>query len=112
MEKTDKVEHITNCQDPFALFPEAKLALTMRLHSTICAIKSEIPFIAINYSPKVKGILKDAKFESALVDMNNVSLQTLKNHLDKVVDTSEFNEQALRTLKEFEQTILDETLKA
>jgi len=47
--------------------------LGMRLHSVIFAIKTNTPFLAINYAPKVEGILKDLKLENHLINLNELN---------------------------------------
>ncbi len=46
--------------------------LGMRLHSIIFALKTKTPFLAINYAPKVAGILKDLGLEKRLIELNNL----------------------------------------
>ncbi len=74
------VEHITlvkDTQELFRLFSNADFVLAMRLHSVIAAIMVEKPFIAINYAPKVKAFLEYAKLDEFLIDMDDLSEDTL-----------------------------------
>ncbi len=62
-------------KDLFKLFSEASYVVGMRLHSVLSAIKTETPFIAINYAPKVGNFLRCAKLGDFIVEMKNPGLK-------------------------------------
>lgn len=60
------------------LFEHAHFALCMRLHSVITAMLTNTPFIAINYAEKVENFMDFAGAKDRLVEIDNLSLETLK----------------------------------
>jgi len=65
------------------------LIIGMRLHSIITAIKYKTPFLAINYAPKVKALIKDLDLTSQILDFKNFEQQVknahkIKNKLSKI----------------------------
>jgi len=77
MENVEYIEKITD-QKIFELFNEAKIILGMRFHSIIYAIKTLTPFIAISYAPKIKDLLSDMGLKSYMLEVEEVSLDKLK----------------------------------
>lgn len=80
-----------NPEEVLEIFSKSQYAVSMRLHSIISAIKSSTPFIALNYAPKVWGILKDLKLSAQVVEINK--LEKLKKHFINL----EENKQKLTT---------------
>jgi len=78
---SEKVEHITNVEHHEELlehFQQAQIVLGMRLHSIISAIRTETPFFAINYAPKVSSFLKYSKLSSQMLQVYDLDLETLQ----------------------------------
>ncbi|MBL4694981.1 polysaccharide pyruvyl transferase family protein [Candidatus Gracilibacteria bacterium] len=65
---------------------EADMVLGMRFHSIISAVQSKIPFIAINYAPKVEAFIKDAGFNQHMLEIEEVSAQTLQQKFEIAED--------------------------
>jgi polysaccharide pyruvyl transferase CsaB len=79
--KKEKIVHLKDIEDDELVlntFAKASFALVMRLHSIISAIKTNTPFIAINYAPKVKAILKDKNLTKQMLEMKDLKLEDLK----------------------------------
>lgn len=81
--KYEEISEIKDSQQLFTLFSNSDLVLGMRLHAVLTAIKTETPFIAINYAPKVENFLKYAKLNSYLLEMDDLRLQKLYNSIKK-----------------------------
>ena len=58
--------------------------LGMRLHSIIAAIKSNTPFIAINYAAKMKNMLNDEELSEYLIEIGDLSTEKLKEIFSKI----------------------------
>lgn len=74
----DKIEHINcikNTEELLEHFSKAKLVLGMRLHSLISAVKTETPFIAINYAPKIKGFLEYVGLDEYIEEIGSLRLK-------------------------------------
>lgn len=59
------------------IFKSVGFVLGMRLHSILMAIICNIPFIAINYNPKVKNLLKLVDLEENLIEPEDVDNEIL-----------------------------------
>ncbi len=64
---------------------ELDFLIGMRLHSSILAIKYGIPFVAINYSDKVKWFLSDINLADFCLSFDELSLETLDSKFDLLV---------------------------
>lgn len=76
----DKIEVHKFAEDKnkiLEIFKSASFVLGMRLHSILMAIICNIPFIAINYNPKVKNLLKSIGLEETLIEPEDVDNETL-----------------------------------
>jgi len=78
-------------QEVIRLFKNANFAVCMRLHSIITAMQAHTPFVAINYSEKVRNLMDYMGSKENLLDMENVSFETLKNLYNKKIKTSKKN---------------------
>lgn len=95
-------------------FIPAKLVLGMRLHSIIAAIKTNTPFIAISYAPKVEAFLQYAKLEDYMLQPEELTSEKLKSLFNKVQNSHHaitqrleaFNKKALQRFAEFERLTL------
>lgn len=65
-------------------FSEAEMVLGMRLHSIISAIKTNTPFIAVNYAPKVADLLENSGLEAYLLNLDDVSPTKLHEQFMKI----------------------------
>ncbi len=77
----DKTEHLdnSNLDTIEKLFAKARFLIGMRLHSIITAIKNETPFIALNYAPKVKDLLKKTPFSKYDLEINDIEEGVLQD---------------------------------
>lgn len=66
-------------QGSYQDFKDAGFVLGMRLHSIISAINYRIPFIAINYAPKVKNLLETYQMENHIADPKDLKQAFLKH---------------------------------
>ena len=72
-ELANSIKHLHNInsvEDMLKIFSGAGFVVGMRLHSIISAIKTHTPFIAVNYSGKVKSLLKAHGLEEFIVDFS------------------------------------------
>lgn len=109
-----KIKHSApfNTETTLAAFEQADFALCMRLHSIISALKTATPFLAINYSAKIKDFLQPTVFKNYLVPLD---LPDLKSRFLEVRGKN----RALREFGEFVkkqhlamETIIGKELKA
>ncbi|MDP2642556.1 MAG: polysaccharide pyruvyl transferase family protein [Candidatus Peregrinibacteria bacterium] len=75
-------------EEAMNLFENASFSLCMRLHSIITAMLTNTPFVAINYAEKVENLMDYMGSKENLLEMENVSFETLKNLYNKT--TKEF----------------------
>lgn len=87
LKNNEGIEYIKNLNHESAInhFFGADFVLGTRLHSIISAIKTETPFIAINYAAKVAGLLKHAKLEKFMIEMEEIGLEKLKQLYETVM---------------------------
>ncbi len=67
--------------DVLTLIGNATFVLGMRLHSIIYALKENTPVIALNYDPKVSGVMSMAN-QKLIVNVENTNFEEIKNHID------------------------------
>lgn len=77
-------------QELCSILKKAELVISMRLHLSIVSIMHSIPTLAINYSPKVEGIMKDLNLEAFLIEQKNVNVKTIKPILQKALQKEVF----------------------
>ncbi|MDX9971024.1 MAG: polysaccharide pyruvyl transferase family protein [Candidatus Gracilibacteria bacterium] len=59
-------------------FSKANFALCMRLHSIICAIITDTPFIAISYAKKIDSFLSYAGLEDLIISQKELTTEKLQ----------------------------------
>jgi polysaccharide pyruvyl transferase CsaB len=99
-----KVEFVGHPKYPLINFYEAKYVIGMRLHSIISAIKTATPFLAINYAPKVEGLLTTIKLKKYLSNIAGLEAEELiknfeyleKNRAKIVKNLKSYNEKSLK----------------
>lgn len=86
----NSIENISpeSTHEVIRLFKNANFAVCMRLHSIITAMQSHTPFVAINYSEKVRNLMDYMGSKENLLEMENVSFEALKNLYNKKIKTS------------------------
>jgi polysaccharide pyruvyl transferase CsaB len=72
------IKTIDSANEIIKKYQSAEFVLGMRLHSIVTAIITKTPFIAINYSPKVRGLIKTHDLERNLLEMNEVTQESLE----------------------------------
>ena len=97
----DSIENLSpqSTQEVIRLFKNANFAICMRLHSIITAMQAHTPFVAINYSEKVRNLMDYMGAKENLLEMQNVSFETLKNFYKKTAGSEE-TKQKLQHLKQ------------
>ncbi len=118
-DRIEYVKKIENLDELAKMMAEAKVLLGMRLHSIIAAIKAKTPFIAINYSPKVKAFLKSSKLDEFVIEMEDVGLARLSYFFKKIQEDfpkivnklKDYDTQALNTLIGFEENVIKKIIK-
>ncbi|MBI4975800.1 polysaccharide pyruvyl transferase family protein [Candidatus Peregrinibacteria bacterium] len=111
----EKIKFIKNTESSelLNLFANADFAVCMRFHAVVLAVKTETPFIALNYASKVEDFLKYAKLDNQKIDLNDLSQEKLKIYFDQFIrdqnlkrKMEEFNKNAARRLSELENLTL------
>ncbi|MDD3861698.1 MAG: polysaccharide pyruvyl transferase family protein [Candidatus Gracilibacteria bacterium] len=99
-------------------YKESKMVLGMRLHSLILAIKTNTPFIALNYAPKVKDLLAFSGFKELAINLDEATFENLKEQFSKTLSQeneliSKFETHNKKTQKEYEKfkTFIKNALK-
>lgn len=108
------LKNIPNTDELLHYFSESDFVLGMRLHAIITAIKTATPFIAVNYSPKVKNFLKTAKLTDNLLELETINFENLKSTFERIKknktavseNLQKFNQQSSKNHLEFEKNIL------
>jgi len=77
MEHGNSVNHSRSQTNILKSYNSVNFVLGMRLHSIIGAIKTETPFIAINYAPKVEAFLEYAGLSEYLFNMEDVDSEDM-----------------------------------
>lgn len=73
-----------NLEEITQRYLQSNMVLGMRLHSLVLAIKTNTPFIAINYAPKVKDLLDFSGFHDATIDLSALTSSKLKEQFSKL----------------------------
>ncbi|MFA7685642.1 MAG: polysaccharide pyruvyl transferase family protein [Candidatus Gracilibacteria bacterium] len=97
------------------VYLESEMVFGMRLHSLISAIKTDTPFMAINYAPKVKDFLESSGMEDHFLNLNEINPEKLKKQFTKVFTKKEdiisqlkkYNEKAKESHEEMEELLKD-----
>lgn len=69
---TNKGRAKLSIQEINRAYKDSEIVVGMRLHSIITAVKHRKPFIAINYSPKVRNFVKELDLESQVLEINEL----------------------------------------
>lgn len=90
-------------------FASADFVLGMRLHSIISAIKTQTPFIALNYAPKIKNFLQYVRLSDHLFDIDQFEVEDL---IRKFNEIHKNREKISQKMHEFNETALQAHQKA
>jgi len=71
------------------LVSQLSLMIGMRLHSIIFSSMVNIPFIALNYDPKVKNFVQDLDLTELLLELNDISLKIFRKKVEYVWKNSD-----------------------
>jgi len=71
------------------LISQLSLMIGMRLHSIIFSSMVNIPFIALNYDPKVKNFVEDLDLTELLLELNDLSLKIFRKKVEYVWGNSD-----------------------
>ena len=83
--KSYNLDNTFTTQEYIGIIGEAKVVISMRLHTLIFAAVQNTPMIGIVYDPKVKSFLEIVNQPSA-GDINDIDGQEIINLLDKIFD--------------------------
>jgi polysaccharide pyruvyl transferase CsaB len=67
----------------------SEMMVSVRLHSLIFAARVGVPFVALSYDPKVTALAAQAGQEDALLPLQTLTAQDLKETIAKVRETQE-----------------------
>ena len=71
------------------LISQLSLMIGMRLHSILFSSMVNIPFIALNYDPKVKYFVEDLDLTELLLELNDLSLKIFRKKVEYVWGNSD-----------------------
>lgn len=75
--------------DASAAMAGCDLALTMRLHPTVMAVKNRVPFVSLAYDEKVTGVLSEAGLADRALDPAAFDRRQLTDRLEELVSRRE-----------------------
>ena len=76
-------------EELLSLLPQFSLMVGVRLHSIIFSALANIPFIAINYDPKVKNFVENLCLPELLLELENISLKTIKEKIKYIKENKD-----------------------
>jgi len=76
-------------EELLSLLPQFSLMVGVRLHSIIFSAIANIPFIAINYDPKVKNFVENLCLPELLLELENISLKTIKEKIKYIKENKD-----------------------
>lgn len=88
----DRVTIVDLNMDPaelLGLYGQMDFYLATRLHSSIFALLSAVPVMAIGYEPKTIGIFKDLGLVKFVIDIRDISFSQVKKVYSVLVSTSQ-----------------------
>lgn len=71
------------------LISRLSLMLGMRLHSIMFSSLVQIPFLAFNYDPKVKNFVYNLDLPELLLDLDDLSLKTVKKKVEYIRENND-----------------------
>ncbi|MBT4456598.1 hypothetical protein HOC54_05660 [Candidatus Peregrinibacteria bacterium] len=82
------------------LFSESKMVIGVRLHSVLMAINTETPFIAINYNPKVRNLLKTLGLSKFVIEPADATPENITQLYKTILEKED---QVVKKLKEVKE---------
>jgi len=114
-DRTLKHEYTDERHKVESLFTESKLIFGVRLHSILMAINTGTPFIAINYNPKVRNILRTLNLEQFVLNPKDVTPQALLSLYERMMGEESKIRTKLREIKHSQaqkHLLIEEKLKS
>lgn len=91
-------------EEVLAIISRLTLVLGVRLHSLMFSCLMNIPFIAVNYDPKVENFVKNLELDDLLTDSDDLSLKNVQKKVEYIMENYEQIKNLLikkdKTLKE------------
>lgn len=72
-----------------SLFSELSIVIGMRLHAIIFAAINQIPFIAIDYDPKVQNFVNSIGLPQLLLNVDQLTIKNIDNKLKYIYDNQD-----------------------
>ncbi|MBD3330843.1 hypothetical protein GF354_04935 [Candidatus Peregrinibacteria bacterium] len=82
------IEHISNIKNKdqlFNEFAEAEFCLCMRLHSVIVSMITGTPFLALNYAPKIAGVVQLARLQDYILPLEKATAGRVNKKFQKIL---------------------------
>jgi polysaccharide pyruvyl transferase CsaB len=82
------IEGEYNPHEIAGVISQCDLVIGMRLHSLIFAARNKVPFVAIQYDPKISGVLEQLELTSYSSTVDQVNHTTLVGKINKILSES------------------------
>ncbi len=76
-------------EELLSLLSRLSLMVGVRLHSIIFSSMVNIPFIALNYDPKVKNFVEDLGLSESLLELDGISLKNIKDKIKYIKENND-----------------------
>lgn len=83
-----ELDIVTGKEEVIRTLSHSDLLVGMRLHSLILGREIGVPLIGLPYQEKVKAFMKDEGMENQLIELKNISHQSLTKMMEKVIDAA------------------------
>lgn len=71
-----------------AMFGNASLAVTMRLHAAVFAVRAHTPTVAVSYDEKVTGFMRHARLSDACLDVRGLTETAVSDAAERALSSS------------------------
>ena len=107
IEKRDQTYLLENNIKPetlITIISRLSFMLGIRLHSIMFSCLMQVPFIALNYDPKIKNFVSNLELSELLIDLEDLSLKSIQKRVEYIME----NNKEIRKLLSVQVQLLKE----